>query len=78
MDKPPDIDFRRIIDNQMEDMKYLDDHKIPFKLRCAWMDFFDSIFLKLELISEYRDGLGEKIWAVEQAQDRGRRSFGNI
>lgn len=46
VDEPPDIDFRRIIDNHMEDMKYLHDHEIPFKLRCAWMDFFDSIFSK--------------------------------
>ena len=74
--EPPDIDYRNILGKHFYKKKhYLDDHKMPFKERCAWIDFCDTIQLEWDLINTYYDWVRNKKVAAEGLESVKEKKF---
>lgn len=47
----PEIDYRFIIEQHMQEKRdLLEDHEMPYKERCAWINFHDTISLEWRII----------------------------
>lgn len=75
--EPPDFDYRVIIHWNMKTKdSVLEDHKMPFKKRCAWIDFHDTIEIEWQLNMEHWNGYRASGELPEKLRIRGRKNFG--
>lgn len=54
----------------MKNKKYFLDHMMPFKERCDWIDFHDTIYLEFKLHYQYREWVALKIEEAEKSKDK--------
>ena len=76
MAEPPDLNYRPLIEYYMRRKKgLLEDHKMLFQDRCAWIDYIDTIYLEFERIANHHRWILGKVETAREAENTRQKEF---